>query len=94
MMRSIGRDLVEQEIEAPLRRTPDRLEAAGPHPQGRMRLLHRARLDNDVVEVPALAVMRKAVAGGPGLAQEGHGLVEALGRLLDGNAEARELVWR
>ena len=86
-----GRDLVEQQVEPLLRRAPDQLEATGPHPQRRMRLLHGARLDDDVVEVPALAVVREAVAGGPGLAQERQGLVEALGRLLDGDAEAREL---
>ena len=85
-------NLVEQEIETALRRALDQLEAAGSHPQGRMRLLGRARLDDDVVEVPAPAVMREAALGGPGFAQEGHGLLEALGRLLDGNAEARELV--
>jgi hypothetical protein len=34
-----------------------------------MRLLDRARLDDDVVEVPALGVMRKAAVGGP-VAQE------------------------
>src|SRR5262245_50775354 len=83
-------DLVEQEIVAALSRALDRLEAAGPHPHGRMRPLASARLDDDVVEAPVPTVMREATVGGPGFAQEGHGLLEALGRLLNRNAEARE----
>src|SRR5262245_34016769 len=55
-----------------------------------MRLLSWARLDDDIVEMPALAVVREAIARGPSLAQERHRLVEAFGRLLDRNAEARE----
>src|SRR6516225_8508330 len=86
-----GRDLVEQEIEAALRGAPDRFEAAGAHPERGMRLLSGARFDDDIVEMPALAMVREALAGGPRLAQERHRLVEALGRLLDWNREAREL---
>ena len=56
-----------------------------------MRLLHRARLDDDVLELPAASVVREAIGSGPCRAQEGHGLVEPLGGLLDRDAKAREL---
>src|SRR6516225_4461578 len=54
-----GRDLVEQQIVAFARGTADRLSAAGAEPEWRMRLLDRARLDHDVVEPPALVVIRE-----------------------------------
>src|SRR5262245_54842262 len=86
-----GRDLVEQEIEPALSGAPDRFEAACAHPERGMRPLNGARLDDDVVEMPALAVVREALAGGPSLAQERHCLLKALGCLLDRDAKAREL---
>src|SRR5215467_2407789 len=86
-----GRDLVEQEIEPALGSAPDRFETARAHPQRGMGPLRGARLDDDVVEMPALAVVREALARGPSLAQERHGLLEALGCLLDRNAKASEL---
>ena len=85
------RNLVEQQVEPLAGGTPNRLEAAGSHPQGRMRLLHRARLDDDALELPAPSAVREAIGGGPRRAQEGHGLLEPLGRLLDRDAKAREL---
>ena len=92
MIRSVGRDLVEQQVVALARRAADRLLAAGAEPERRVRLLDRARLDDDVVELPALAVMGKAAWRRPRLADHLHGFVEPLGRLLGRDAEAGELV--
>ena len=44
----------------------------------------RRRLDHDVIEMPALAVMRTALRRGPGLEDDLHALVEALVGLLHG----------
>jgi hypothetical protein len=74
------RDLVEQQIETLPPRAPNCLRAAGAHPERRMRLLHRARLNQDVFKIPMLAVMRKAFPAAPRLAQNFHRLVESLGR--------------
>src|SRR5262249_21481355 len=57
-------DLVEQQVEAIAGGTTDRFKAAGAHPERRVRLLRWPRLDHDVVEVPALAVMREPALAG------------------------------
>ena len=51
------RNLIEQQIKALLRRTPDRFETAGSHPQWWMRLLDRARFDNDILKMPTASVI-------------------------------------
>src|SRR5262245_23850065 len=56
-----------------------------------MGALHRLGLDHDIVVVPELAVMAEAAVAGPRLADDLHGLVEALGGLRDRDAEAVEL---
>ena len=62
------------------------------HNVGRILLeLERLGLDHDVVVAPALAVMREAAFGRPRLADDFDGLIEALGRLFDRDAEAVEL---
>src|SRR5271155_2915157 len=89
----IGRsDLVEQQIVALARGAADRLGTAGAEPEGRMRLLNRVGLDDDVVEMPALTMMRKPALARPRLADHVHRLVEPLGRLLGRDAEAGEFV--
>src|SRR5260370_35133192 len=60
-------NLVEQQVVPVTRRPADRFGAAGAEPEGRMRLLDRVRLDDDVVEMPALAMVRK-----PALARPAH----------------------
>ena len=91
----VGRgDLVEQQIVALARGAADRFGAAGAEPERRVRLLDRVRLDDDVVEVPALAVMREPALARPRLADHVHRLVEPLGRLVWRDAEAGEFVGR
>src|SRR5262245_36593423 len=89
----IGRcDLVEQEIVAFACGAADRLGAAGAEPERRMRLLDWARLDDDIVEPPALALIGEPAWRRPRLADHLHGLIKPLGRLLGRNAEAREFI--
>ena len=57
-----------------------------------MRLLDRARLDDDIGEPPALPVMGEPALCRPGLADHLHRLVEPLGRFFGRDAEPRELV--
>ena len=83
--------LVEQQVVALARGAADAVGAAGGEPQRRVRALQRLGLDHDVVVVPALAAMAEAALGGPRLADDLHRLVEALGRLVDRDAEAVEL---
>src|SRR5215471_6124339 len=65
------RNLIEEQIVALARGAADRFRAAGTEPERRVRLLDRARLDDDVVETPALAVVRKPPGARPGLAYDG-----------------------
>src|SRR3984957_19748227 len=69
--------LTEQKIEATFGNVADRALAAGAHPNLRMRLLRRRRLDDDVVEPPVFAVMREALFGRPRLQQYRDGLLES-----------------
>ena len=69
--------LIEDQIEAARGGAADRLFAAGRHPQRRMRLLRRRRLDHDVLEMPEAAVVREALARGPRLRHHRNGLLEA-----------------
>src|SRR5207253_3227502 len=59
-------DLVEQQIVALLSGAADSFRASRPHPERRMRLLRRPRLDHDVAVVPMLALVREAAARRPG----------------------------
>src|SRR5215472_4714929 len=87
------RDLVEQQFVALARRPLDRFGAARAEPERRVRLLDRARLDDDIVVAVPLALVRKAfTARLPGQADDLHRLVEALGRLGLRHAEAGELI--
>jgi hypothetical protein len=52
----------------------------------------RRRLDDDVLEVPELPMMREAFLRGPGFEDQREPFLEALFGLLDRDAEARELV--
>src|SRR6266700_7176404 len=56
-----------------------------------MRFLRRRWLDDDILVMPTLAVMRKAAVRRPSLAQKRHRLVVALAGFLQRNAEAVEL---
>src|SRR6185312_4906173 len=58
-------ELVEDEIAAALGDAADRRGAAGRHPDRRMRLLLRWRLDHDIVELPIAAAMRESLCRGP-----------------------------
>ena len=86
------RELVEQEIVAVGGDLLDRGRAAGAHPQRRMRLLRGGRLDDDVVELPVLAVMGPRRIRGPRLEHDLQRFLESRLGLLHGNAEAGELV--
>ena len=57
-----------------------------------MRLLDRARLDDDILEPPALALIGEPALRRPRLADHLHRLVEPLGRLLGRDAEPGKLV--
>jgi hypothetical protein len=70
--------LAEQQIIALVGGIADRVGARRADPEWRMRLLHRRRLDDDVVVVPVLAVMREAAFAGPSLPQKGERLLIAL----------------
>ena len=83
--------LVEQQVIALARGAADAVGAAGGQPQRRVRALQRRWLDHDVVVAPALAVMAEASFAHPAFLDDLHRLVEALGRLLDRDAEAVEL---
>src|SRR5207245_2396995 len=85
-------ELVEQELAAAPRYLGDRIRLPRRHPDRRMRLLFRRRLDHDVLEIPELAVMREALIRRPRLEDHAERLLEALVGLRDRNAEARELV--
>jgi hypothetical protein len=85
-------ELVEQEVVAEVGDLFDRLRASGAHPQRRVRLLSRRRLDDDVVELEVLAAMRPRAVERPRLQYHLEALVEPLIRLFHRNAESRELV--
>jgi len=85
-------ELIEQEVIAELGDLLDRLRPAGPHPQRRMRLLRRGRLDHDVVELEVLAAMGPRAIGRPRLEHHLEALVEPLVGLFHRNAESGELV--
>jgi hypothetical protein len=57
-----------------------------------MRLLLRRRLDDDVLELPILAVMRKPLFGCPRFDNECETLLETFIGLLGRNAKTGELV--
>src|SRR6185437_7956233 len=80
--------LAEQQVVALFGGKADRGRARRADPKGRVRLLHRRRLDDDVLVVPVLAAMREAAAGRPCLAQEGNRLLVALLGLRHRDAEA------
>ena len=83
--------LTKQQVKVVLGGKADRVRALRPDPQGRVRFLHRRRLDDDILVVPVLAVMRKPALTGPGLAQEGDGFLVALLGFLHRDAEPVEL---
>src|SRR5262245_21763366 len=56
-----------------------------------MRLLHRRRLDDDVLVTPALAMMRETLFRRPRPAQKRHGFIIALAGFFHRNAEAVDL---
>ena len=56
-----------------------------------MRLLHRRRLDDDVLVTPALAMMREAPFSRPRVTQKRHAFIIALAGFFHRNAEAVEL---
>ena len=86
-----GLKLVEQQVIAAPRRRLQRFRSSCRHPKRRMRLLGGRRFDNDILERPALALMREAALGGPGGADHRHHLLEAFGGLLDRNLKPFEL---
>src|SRR5262249_50618138 len=85
-------ELVEQELVSALGNPLDRAGAAGRHPDRRMRLLFGRRLDDDVLEMPVLAVVRKSLFRGPRFENEREALLEPLLTFLRRHAEAGELV--
>src|SRR6516164_4460010 len=56
-----------------------------------MRLLDSCRLDDNILEMPSLAVMRKAALARPSLTEKIHRFVVTFARFLDRDAEAVEL---
>ena len=86
------RVLSEQKIEAAFGNVADRALAAGAHPDLRVRLLRRWRLDDDVVEPPVLAVMREALLRRPRLQQHLERFLEPRVGFLHRHVEAGEFV--
>ena len=84
--------MAEQQIVALLGHLADRALAAGAHPDRRVRLLRRRRLDNDLVEGPVCAPMRERLVGCPRLEDHLETLVEARVSFLHRHAESSELV--
>ena len=83
--------LIEDQIEAARGGAADRIRAAGGHPERRMRLLRRRRLDDDILEMPEAAAMGKALARGKGALHHLDGLVEARLGFLRRDLKALEL---
>src|SRR6185312_7603235 len=83
-------ELIEQKIVAFARGAADRLLAAGTEPERRMGTLLGRRLDQDIVEMPALAVMRKTSDVAPRLANHSHRLVEVPAGIGGVDTEPRE----
>src|SRR5262249_83847 len=70
----------------------DRALAAGAHPDRRMRLLPRRRLDDNIVKLPIFALMRERPIGSPCLEDHLKAFVEACVGFLHLHAEAGEFV--
>ena len=70
----------------------DRIGVAGALPERRMRLLDGRRLDDDVVELPVLALPREPLVRRPRLGDDVDQFLEPRLGLLHRNAEADELV--
>src|ERR1700722_6040209 len=68
--------LIEDQVEAARRGAADRLFAARRHPQRRMWLLRRRRLDDDVLEMPEAAMVGKTLTRGPRPRHHGERLLE------------------
>ena len=84
--------LAEQQIVTLLRDPADRALAAGAHPDRRVGLLRGRRLDDDAVETPIPAAMRKRFFGGPRLDDNVEGFVEPCVGLFHRHAEPGEFV--
>ena len=84
--------LIEQQVIAILRRLADRALAAGADPHRRMGLLHGRRLDDDLVELPALGLVGPAVGLGEGPFDDGDRFLEDILGIGHVDAEAGKLV--
>src|SRR4029077_2629267 len=82
--------LVENEIEPAGSGTPDRMWVACGDPQRRMGPLRRWRLNDDILEVPETALVRKAFARGPGACHHFDRFLEARFGLLGCNLKSLE----
>src|SRR6516225_5604270 len=76
----------------PCAATPDRILAAGPHPDRRVRSLRCRRLDHDVVELPVSSAVGERLVRGPRLEDHGKRLVEPRVGFLHRHAKTGELV--
>ena len=70
-------ELIQQQVVAARRHPADRVGMAGALPERRMRLLNGRRLDDDVVELPVLAVEAEPLVRRPGLRDDVDGFLEA-----------------
>ena len=84
--------LAQQHVVAALGDLADRVGAARPHPERRMRFLRGRRLDDDVVELPIFAAMRERRFRDKGLGDHVERFLEALVGLLHRHAKAGKLV--
>ena len=85
-------ELVQQQVMPAGGDLADTLGMAGALPERRMRLLVGRWLDDDVVELPVLAVERKPFVRGPGFGDDVDRFFEAGAGILHRNAEAGEFV--
>ena len=84
--------LAEQQIVAALGDLAHRALRPGAHPERRVRPRRRRRLDDDVVELPELALVAELLVAGESLGDDRHRLVEAFVGLLHRHRKPGELV--
>ena len=87
-------ELVEQKLEAAPRHLADRIGLPAAIQIGGCGFCARRRLDDDVVEMPVLAVVREALVRGPRLDDQVEALLEALVGLPIGMQKLANSLWR
>src|SRR6185295_6955620 len=83
--------LVEDKVEPARRGSFDRMRIAGSDPKRRMRGLRRRRFDDDILEMPKAALVRKTLSRGPGSPHEFERFLETRFGFFGGDLKPFEL---